>query len=368
MGLVLSLDDFYTTARAILIKSERYFDTYDQVFANHFRGGVLQEPSEEELTDLVRSLLEEWLRTPADVAAVLGIDEKQLDRLSMGELIKYFLEKLNEQQEAHQGGDNWIGVNGTSPTGNSGNRRDGMQLGETSGTRSAVKIALSRRYKEYSQDGPLTVYQIGEALKRLRHLIPTGPRDVINIDQTIYETVRNAGQIEIIFDRRLLDRLKIVLMIDNGGSSMDPYVDLIQILFSYAHAQFKDLKIYYFHNTIRDSVWIDPRRATKPEPIIEFIRKDPETRIIVVGDASMAPYELAYPEESLYGRYAAIQPSIEHIRFLAKTFRNIAWLNPLPVLYWNGNWTIENIMAICPMFELTLDGLEKAVRHLAARR
>lgn len=367
MGLINSLDDFYTAGRSILVKSERYFDTYDQVFGQYFRGIALQDPTDVELTELIRAMIQDWLRSPDDLAAALGIDNKKLQELTIEELINYFLEKLKEQDEAHHGGDKWIGTKGTSPLGHSGKHPTGMRIMGTQGGKSAVKLAFERRFKEYSQEGPLSVYQIGEALKRLRHMIPTGPMDLVNIDKTIYETMRNAGEIEIIFDRRLLDRLKIVLMIDNGGYSMDPYVDLIQTLFTYASSQFKDLKIYYFHNTVYGRVWADPQRVYKPEPIDEFSRRDPETRIIVVGDASMAPYELSYANGSIYVGDTDAMPSIERLKFLAKTFRHIAWLNPVPALYWDNTMTIEHIRQVFPMFELTLDGLEKAVKHLVAR-
>lgn len=367
MGLINSIEDFYTAGRSILVKSERYFDTYDQVFGAYFRGIAMTDPTDMELTELIKAMLQDWLRSPDDLAAALGIDKKKLAALSIEELINYFMEKLKEQKEAHHGGDKWIGTKGTSPLGHSGKHPTGMRILGTQGGKSAVKLAFERRFKEYSQEGPLSVYQIGEALKRLRHMIPTGPMDVVNIEKTIYETMRNAGEIEIIFDRRLLDKLKIVLMIDNGGYSMDPYVDLIQTLFTYASAQFKDLKIYYFHNTIYGKVWSDAQRVYKPEPVVDFSRKDPETRVIIVGDASMAPYELQYANGSIYVGDSDPLPSIERLKFIAKTFRHAAWLNPVPALYWDNTMTIEQIRQVFPMFELTLDGLEKAVKHLVAR-
>jgi uncharacterized protein with von Willebrand factor type A (vWA) domain len=204
-------------------------------------------------------------------------------------------------------------------------------------------------------------------LKRLRRMIPSGPKDLVNVDETIYETMRNAGEIEIIFDRRLSDRLKIVLMIDNGGWSMDPYVEVVQTLFHYARSQFKDLKIYYFHNTIYSRVWQDAERRYKPEPIDEFIRKDPETRLIIVGDASMAPYELMHTNGSIYIEEVEVGTGIERLKFLAKTFRHSVWLNPQPEQDWRHTFTVGMIWRVFPMFELTLDGLEKAVQHLMAR-
>ena len=367
LGMVQSVDDFYTTARAILVKSERYFDLYDQVFAHFFRGVALKAPEEIELTEIVKALLEEWLKNPEEIAEALGLDASELKKLTPEELIQYFLDRLKDQTEAHHGGNRWIGTGGTSPVGHSGHHPGGMRVGGQSRNKSAIKVAMERRYKDYSQEGPLTEVQMGEALKRLRRMIPSGPKDVVNVDETIYETMRNAGEIEIIFDRRLTDRLKIILMIDNGGWSMDPYVEVVQTLFHYARSQFKDLKIYFFHNTIYSRVWQDAERRYKPEPIDEFIRKDPETRLIIVGDASMAPYELMHTNGSIYIDEVEVGTGIERLKFLAKTFRHSVWLNPQPESDWRHTFTVGMIWRVFPMFELTLDGLEKAVQHLRAR-
>jgi len=365
-GLVHTLEDFYTVARAILVKSERYFDTYDQVFAHHFRNAVLEEPSTVELTEVARVLLDEWLKNPQELSGILGIDEKKLKKMSPEELIQYFLARLKEQKGQHHGGNKWIGTGGTSPTGHSGYHPGGMRVGGVSRHHSAVKVALERRYRDYSQEGPLTPIQMAEALKRLRKMTPTGPKDMVNVDRTIYETMRNAGEIEIVFDRRLTDRLKVILMIDNGGWSMEPYVGVVQTLFYYASSQFKDLKIYFFHNTIYNCVWSDPQRYYKPEEISDFIRRDPETRLIIVGDASMAPYELTHANGAIYLEERPSGTSIERLRFLAGTFRHCVWLNPVPANEWEYTWSIGAIGRVFPMFELTLDGLEKAVDYLAS--
>jgi len=367
MGAIRTLEDFYTGARSILVKSERYFDVYDQVFAHHFEGVALREPEERELAELARALLEEWLRSPADVARVFGIDEEKLKGMTPDELIKYFLDRLKEQTGAHHGGNRWIGTGGTSPVGHSGRHPGGMRVGGESRGRSAVKVAMARRYRDYSQEGPLTESQMGEALKRLRRMIPAGPRDCVNVDKTIRETMRSAGEIEIVFDRRLKDRLKVILMIDNGGWSMDPYVNLVQTLFNYARNQFKDLKIYYFHNTVYERVWRDAPRRTQPEEIGDFALKDPETRLIVVGDASMAPYELIGWEGNINYGERSTRPSIERWKFLAGAFRHSVWLNPVARKEWNYTRTISFLSRVFPMYELTLDGLEKAVQQLASK-
>jgi uncharacterized protein with von Willebrand factor type A (vWA) domain len=366
-GLVNSLEDFYTAARAILVKSERYFDIYDQVFAHSFQGAEMPDPEGVELDEVARMLLESWLKNPEGLAEILGIDESALMKLTPEELIEYFKERLKEQTEAHHGGGKWIGTGGYSPVGHSGYHPGGMRVGGVSGNKSAVKVAMDRRYKDYSLSGPLTSALMGEALKRLRNMVPFGPKDQVNIDETIYQTMKNGGEIEIVFDRSLKDRLKVSLAIDNGGWSMDPYVPIVQTLFDYARAQFKDIQTYFFHNTIYSTLWKDPARYKKPQPIDKFARFDPETRLIVMGDASMAPYELMATDGSIHLEERSGAPSIECLKFLAATFSHTVWLNPVPASMWDYTRTISVIREIFPMFELTIDGLEQAVNHLMSK-
>jgi len=364
MGLINSVDDFYTGARSILVKSERYFDLYDQVFAHRFQGVELKEPEAIEISEVARALLEEWLKNPKELADLLGIKEEDLSKLTPEELLQYFLDRLKEQTEAHHGGSKWIGTGGTSPVGHSGYHPGGMRVGGVSRNKSAVKVAMERRYRDYSQEGPLTESQMGEALKRLRNMVPHGPKDRVNIDETIYETMKNAGEIEIVFDQSLRDRLKVILAIDNGGWSMDPYIGLVQTLFNYARAQFKELKTFFFHNTIYDYLWEDPQRRSKPFPLDELPRLDPETRFIIIGDASMAPFELLSTDGSIYVGERSGKPSYMRLEFIAKTFPHSVWINPVPPVEWAYTRTILHIQEIFPMFELTLDGLENAVGHM----
>jgi hypothetical protein len=364
MGLINSLSDFYTTARSILIKSERYFDLYDQVFAHHFKGVELPDYESLELDEIAKGLLDEWLKNPKELADALGIDEDEIKKMSPDELIEYFKERLKEQTERHDGGNKWIGTGGTSPVGHSGIHPGGMRIGGVSKNKSAVKVAGERRYKDYSVDAPLTNASIGEALKRLRNLVPSGPRDQINVDESIYQTVKNAGEIEIAFDRSFKDRLKVFLLIDNGGWSMDPFIPIVQTLFDYSRAQFKDLKTLFFHNTIYETVWEDPRRYTKPIRVDEFGRYDPETRLIFVGDASMAPHELMSRNGSIYAFETSGKPSIERLKSLAHFFPHTVWLNPVPEHAWGYTQSIQVIKDVVKMFPLSLDGLEQAVFHL----
>lgn len=360
------MDDFYTTSRTILVKSEQYFDLFDQAFAHHFEGAELPDDAFE-FDDFAQALLEEWLKNPKTFSKLLGVDEDALNRMTPDELIDYFKARLKDQTGEHHGGGKWIGTGGTSPVGHSGYHPGGMRVGGVSRNKSAVKVAMDRRYRDYSKSGPLTQNMMVEALKRLRNLIPFGAKDRVNIDATIYQTMKNAGEIEIIFDRSLKDRLKVILAIDNGGWSMDPHIPVVQTLFDYARAQFKDVKTYFFHNTIYDHIWKDPSRYKHPRKVDELARRDPETRFILVGDASMAPYELMATDGSIHLEERTRKPSIERLRFIAKCFPHSAWLNPVPEQMWGYTRTISDIQQIFPMFELSLDGLENAVTHLVSK-
>ena len=366
-GLVSSVDDLYTAARTILVKSEKYFDLYDRVFAHVFAGAELRGEDGEEFDLLASGLLQQWLENPHELAQALGMDERELQRLTPEELLEYFKARLREQEGRHDGGSKWIGTGGTSPTGHSGYHPGGLRMGGVSRNRSALKVAGERRYRDYSGDAPLTSQTIGEALKRLRHLVAEGSRDHLNIDATIRRTVRNGGEIELVFDRAMVDRLKVVLAIDNGGWSMEPHVELVQTLFNYARAQFKDVTTFYFHNTIYDTVWLDAARRRQPVPIETFCQRDPATRLIIVGDASMAPYELLAADGSIYAFERSGKPSTERLQQLAAAFPHAVWLNPLPERTWPHTRTITIINRIFPMFELSLDGLERGVKQLMTR-
>jgi len=367
MGLILSLDDFYTASRTILVKSEKYFDIFDQIFAHHFEGADMPDPKGLEMDSLIESLLNEWLKDPKALADVLGLDESEISKLSPEELIAYFKKRLEDQTERHDGGNKWIGTGGTSPVGHSGYHPGGMRVGGVSRNKSAVKVAMERRYRDYSRSGPLTHAMMGEAIKRLRHMVPSGPKDNLNIDETISKTIKNGGEIELIFDRSFKDRLKVIIAIDNGGWSMDPFIPIVQTLFDYARAQFKDLKTFFFHNTIYDTLWEDPARYKKPFQVKDFIRLDPQTRIVIVGDASMAPYELMSTDGAINISYRSGRPSIDQLRFIKDTFDKTIWLNPLPEHTWHYTHTIHTIRGIFPMFELSLDGLESGISFLMSK-
>ncbi len=367
LGLISTVYELYVTARSILIKSERYFDLYDRLFAAYFEGA--DEPLLEGITpdEEMAALIAKWLENPADAAREFDIDEKMLENMTPEELLSYFQERLNDQKERHDFGSKWIGTSGTSPTGHSGYHPTGMRVGGTSLRRSALKVAGDRRFKDYTADGPITESTMMEALKRLRNMVPHGPRDKVDIDATITNTMKNAGEIEIIFKQSLKDRLKVVLAIDNGGVSMDPYVNIVKKLFDHAQSFFKDLKVLYFHNTIYDKLWRDPSRYKEPVKIEELLKLDPETRLIIVGDASMSPYELLYRNGIIHVEDRADAPGLFYLKQIQKGFRHSIWLNPVSKILWQYTKSIGIINDIFPMYDISLDGLEKAVSHLMVK-
>ncbi len=363
-GLIISLNSFYHCARSILVKSERHFDAYDRIFAYHFEGadesildGIMPD-------EKMAALLELWLREASDPARQFDSDSLDFESMTPDELLQYFKDRLEEQKEKHDGGTKWIGTSGTSPTGHSGCHVDGMRVGGTSTSRSAMKVAGERRYRDYSDDVMLSEATMMEALKKLKIMVPHGPKDRLDIDATIYQTMRNAGEIELVFSQSLRDRLKVILMIDNGGFSMDPHIGTVKKLFDHAHSFFKDLNVYYFHNTIYRRIWSDPQRFKKPVPIEDFSGRDPETRLIIVGDASMSPYELLYRNGVIRTEDRENAPGLEYLKQLASMFRHTVWLNPVPDYLWQYTSSIGIIRDIFPMYDISMKGLENAVTRL----
>ncbi len=366
-GLVDDLEDFYAVARALLVKSERHFDLYDRVFATWFEGKEFVDPSGA-LTEDLRRTLAEWLRDPEFLAGLPDDEKEALAGMTPDEVAQYFLDRLKDQSEAHHGGNRWIGTGGTSPVGHGGVHPGGMRVGGGPGRSSAIKVAMDRRYVDYSEDRILSERQMAEALRALRHRAPVGPKDRLDIDASIRETVRQGGEIELVFDRRLKDKLSVFLFIDNGGYSMWPYVTMTRALFHHARDSFRRLRTFFFHNCVYDTVWEDPRRVDKPVPLQDVLRADSDTRVILLGDAAMAPYELLHRRGSIDFTSIQERPGIECLHDLRARFPKSVWLNPAPRERWDwsmGTFTIDHIRKVFPMEDLTLPGIERLVSHLS---
>ncbi|MCB1215408.1 MAG: VWA domain-containing protein, partial [Deltaproteobacteria bacterium] len=284
-----SLDQFYYLSRSILIKSESQFDAFDQAFLTCFKG------REEDFN--LKSELAEWLNKIVQGERPPIPD---IDPLSLDELIKKFKERLQEQTEAHHGGNHWIGTGGTSAFGHSGSHPSGIRIGGPGGGRMAVQVAEERRFKGYRQDRILDTRQFKVALKRLRRLDRTGQQEELNLNKSIDATCKNAGDIELVFEAPKKNQAELLLVMDTGGS-MDPYTRLMDQLFSAAHASshFKAFHHFYFHNCIYNKLYTDmyQRQWVSLEEVFRKFRKS--FYLIIVGDACMNPYELFAPNGSI---------------------------------------------------------------------
>jgi uncharacterized protein with von Willebrand factor type A (vWA) domain len=355
-----SLDGFYHVARALCVHTETDLDAFDEAFLACFRG------IESKSLDLVKEL-EEWLRDPKMRKDLSPEELAMLEHLSPEELRRLFEERLREQKERHDGGNRWIGTGGTSPFGAHGAHPTGVRVGPKGGGRSAMAIADARVYRPYRSDLVLDVRQIEVALRKLRVFAREGFEIELDLDATIDETARNAGELEVILRAPKKSNVRVLLLMDVGGS-MDPHAELVSQLFSAAKraSNFRELKTFYFHNciygkvyeteTFRDSVAL-------PDLLLHCTR---EWKLVLVGDASMHPSELLGGG----GWYGAGEPSGERMagvrwmQLAADHFDRSAWLNPEPPTYWKGG-TAEVLGGLFPMFPLTLEGLGGAMAHLS---
>lgn len=353
-----SLTRFYSIARSILVKSEALYDAFDEAFLICFKG-------KEEEFDIKKELYE-WLRRSVDPAERPKLPK--LPPLDLEELRRLFRERLKEQMEEHHGGDRWIGTGGYSPWGHSGAHPSGIRVGGPGGGRSAVQVAEERRFQNYRHDRILDTRQLQVALKRLRKLDRVGPEDELQLDETIDQTARNGGEIELIFGSPKKNISKLLLLMDTGGS-MDPYAELVETLFSAAHASkhFKAFHYFYFHNCIYSRVYTDMSQGKSMATHELFRKYDKEFRVVIVGDACMSPYELIYPGGAIDYWENNRRPGIEWLRRFKQHYPWSVWLNPQEESTWHHP-TIRAIEKIFRMFPLTVEGITDAVDHLRAMK
>ena len=362
-GLAEDLDNLFVLARLTFVKKPENLDRFERAFVLYFYGIDLPHVVEGDPELFRTKQFREWL----EEAVKRGdIPRNAIWTKTREELMKMFWDRVREQMKAHHGGNRWIGTGGISPFGHSGFAERGIRVHGQSGNRSAIKVIGDRRYIAYDQDNSLKGENIRQVLASLKHMVPVGPENELDLRETIYETARNGGEIELIFKRQKLDKIRLVLLIDNGGSSMMPYVNLTRMLFSKVKNRFKESSTYYFHNTIYDCVYRDQWRRDRM-PLDELLRYPEETRVFIVGDASMAPEELFDPYGSITFDHEDRVASIERLRTIKDRFRYAVWLNPIPKEEWEhtyGAWTLNHIREVFHMEDLTLRGIRSAVKHL----
>ncbi len=360
-GYINTLEDFYFLARAIAVKSEAHFDGYDVAFQEHFAGLEWSV----EIPDKIL----EWTREALERRKIAEEELPMFEHMELEELLREFEKRLKEQKQQHDGGTYWIGRRGGSPFGNSGYRPGGIRVGGESGGHTAVKIARERRFRNYRNDMVLDVRQTKVALKGLRQLTRIGPEDELDVPGTIDSTARNAGDIDLIWERSRKNGARVLLLMDAGGS-MDPHAALCSQLFSAAHSSdhFRDFQFYYFHNCIYHQVYrdIERRDAISVERLLKTL--DADYKVLLVGDAMMGSWELtdANGAISYYDRHET--PGLTWLKRVNDHFTHCVWLNPFgDERYWM-NITVDMVRKIFPMYPLTLDGLNGAVKKLVVKK
>jgi uncharacterized protein with von Willebrand factor type A (vWA) domain len=353
-----SIDDFYFLARTCLVKDETHYDKFDQAFGEYFKG-VQHVPG------LEADIPEEWLKML--MKKHLTPEEKaKLEKLGWDKLMEEFKKRLEEQKERHSGGSKWIGTGGSSPFGHGGYHPEGIRIGgESAGNRTAIKVWENREYRNLDDTVELGTRNIKIALRRLRRFAREGAEDELDLDGTIAGTARNAGWLDIKMRPERHNKVKVLLFLDIGGS-MDDHIKVCEELFSAAKSEFKHLEYFYFHNCIYDYVWKDNRRRHGERfPLWDVMHKYGEDyKVVVVGDATMSPYEILQPGGSV--EYSNEEAGAVWLQRMLDTWPRAVWLNPEPERLWDYRHSIELIRTIfnSRMFPLTLAGLERAMREL----
>lgn len=358
--IAYQVDDFYYLCRAIYVKHEQNLDRFDKLFGQFF-GNIDKIP----LEGLLANIDENWLKN--NVLKELTDEEKEAIKAAGGlqELLNRLKKLLEEQKERHEGGNKWIGTGGTSPFGNGGYNPTGIRIGGQGENRTAVKVWDKREFKNYDDDLELNTRNIKMALRKLRILTREGIEDEIDLEETIQRTSNNAGLLDIKMQASKQNRVKVLLLLDVGGS-MDDHIEECSQLFSAAKHQFKNIEYYYFHNCVYDFLWKDNKRRFEDRintwDVLNKYNKD--YKLIFVGDASMSPWEITHPKGSV--EYYNEETGIQWLeRFKAK-FPNFVWLNPINNAYWQYTHSIQIIRQWSEnkMFPLTINGIGLAMKCL----
>ena len=356
----VNMEDFYFLSRAILVKDEKHYDKFDRAFDIYFKGI-------ESLDDILEMLIpEEWLK--AEFEKHLTEEElAQIKTLGGSEkLLEEFKKRLEEQDERHEGGSKWVGTEGTSPFGNSGDNPEGIRVGGQGGKGKAVKVWEARDFKNLDDNVELGTRNMKVALRRLRKLIRDSAEEEFDLDETISETARKAGMLDVMFRPEKRNAVKVLALFDVGGS-MDPHIKVCEELFSACKTEFKNLEYFYFHNFVYETVWKDNRRRQNERMLTEDIihKYSADYKIIFVGDATMAPYEITNPGGSI--EHWNEEAGALWMKRLVDVYEKVIWLNPVPKEHWEYSSSVELTRSLIEdnMFPLTIRGLEDSMAFLS---
>lgn len=363
-----SLTGFYRLCRAVLVKSEADFDRFDQVFLEFFREVPWNGGLPRELLDWLERPSEDLVRTLEELKRA-GFSEENAE-----ELLRLLEERLREQTEEHNGGSYWVGTQGRSPFGNSGWCPGGIRIGGQGRHRTAMMVAGERRFRDFRKDNTLDTRQFQTAFRLLRQLSSQADQreEVLDVDGTIRDTCGSGGLLKLRKTHPRKNAVKVLLLMDSGGS-MDYYAGLCSRLFQAAQKSnhFKELHTYYFHNCVYSELYTGPALRYQEEVSTEWVLSnfDGGYKVLVVGDAAMSPYELR--EKHYDWEKRAYGPSgLEWLERMKRQYPYLVWLNPEPMPerpdYWGQtHWQLGHMF---PMYDLTAEGLERAMKRLMNRK
>lgn len=355
-----SAEDFYYLARLCMVKDETHFDKFDRVFMECFKGISVS------IEELNQEIPEEWLRKLAE--RFLTEEEKQQIQALGGldKLMETLKKRLEEQKERHQGGSKWIGTGGTSPFGAYGYNPEGIRIGQSeSRHRRAVKVWEKREFKDLDDSVELGTRNMKVALRKLRTFAREGEALELDLPGTIRATAGNAGFLDIKMIPERHNKVKVLLFLDVGGS-MDPHVEVCEQLFSAARSEFKHLEYFYFHNFVYEQVWRENERRWDAHLATTSLINQfgPDYKLVIVGDASMSPYEIHMTGGSV--EHHNPEPGSVWLKRLTDHYRRAVWLNPEPQQNWKYTHSVQITQQLMTgqMFPLNMDGIDRAIKYL----
>ena len=360
-----TLSGFYTLCRSVLLHSEADFDRFDQVFLEFFK--------DVKHVDEVPPEMLKWLEHPElDLVELERLSE--ITGLSVEEIERMFAERLRGQDAEHNGGRKWVGTEGYTPFGHRGKQLGGIRVGGKSSYRSAYRVAGERKYRDWRKDNTIDSRQFQMAFRSLRQLSSNSdePKTELDIDATIRKTCDNAGNLSIEFTRPRKNALKLMLLIDSGGS-MDYYRELCSLLFQSVSkaGRFKDLKVYYFHNSPGKRLYLDPTLDWRNSVLTEWVMNNipSDYKVIIVGDASMSMQELL-PSYNWWKSDVPENSGLALLLELKRRYPHIIWFHPQPRPAYSSYWTqtFELLEKYFDMYQLSIDGMTKGMKKLMVRR
>jgi uncharacterized protein with von Willebrand factor type A (vWA) domain len=345
------IDDFYYLSRMALVKDERHYDKFDRAFSTYFKGL-------EDLSSMIASLIpDEFLRKEFEKTLTAEELEKIKSLGGLEKLIEAFKRQVEEaaRGEGKEKDQEGKGENGKGEDGKDrkGKKRRGKRQWD------------KRDYKAYDDNVELGTRGIKIALRRLRKLARTGAEDEFDIDTTIDKTAKNGGLLDIIMRPERRNTVKVLLLLDNGGS-MDAHVKVCEELFSAARSEFKHLETFYFHNFIYDGMWKEHnRRMNERLNTYDLLHKyTHDYKVIFVGDATMAPYEITHAGGSV--EHWNEEAGAVWIQRVMDTYDKVIWINPTPEDTWEYSTSVALSRKLVDekMFPMTIRGIEDGMSYL----